>query len=231
MSAKRDRGWLALSMARRPKTAILLCQSSDSWPVVRFVWRIDAPRTRQPTVRGSINIIIISITINIIIMMRQTAMAVPLLVVLAAAAALLSKRSHAFAPALSLPTDRVVMAESATALPAYATNSRSNSSNKQASSSSNNNNNEKASFWLKDFCIASGEIIDPYAVLKVPRKADGGAIRKSYIEQSRRYHPDGARHRKFLPGSCNSIEEVREQWERIKLAYEILYVLLRRFSF
>lgn len=163
-------------------------------------------------------------------MMRQTATMVVSLLVVLTAAALLSKRSHAFVPVISLPTDRVVMAESATALPAYATNSRSNgnSSSKQASSSSstNNNNNEKASFWLKDFSIASGEIIDPYAVLKVPRKADGGAIRKSYIEQSRRYHPDGARHRKFLPGSCNSIEEVREQWERIKLAYEILYVLL-----
>jgi hypothetical protein len=210
------------------KTAILLCQS-DSWSVVRFVWRISAPRTRQPTERVSINIII-SITTITIIMMRQTARAVSLLVVLAAAA-LLSKRSHAFAPVISLSTDRVVMAESATALPAYATNSRSSSNNKQASTNNNNNNNEKASFWLKDFSIASGEIIDPYAVLKVPRKADSGAIRKSYIEQSRRYHPDGARHRKFLPGSCNSIEEVREQWERIKLAYEILYVLLLQYSF
>ena len=137
--------------------------------------------------------------------------------------------SNAFAPktlgsSLSYLSNRVTLATDesivvVTALSAYATDRTSRSR-------SSNNNHEKTSFWLKDFSIASGEIIDPYAVLKVPRKADGGAIRKSYIEQSRRYHPDGARHRKFLPGSCNSIEEVREQWERIKLAYEILYVLL-----
>lgn len=142
-----------------------------------------------------------------------------------------SERTNAFSPLGSLPKHNnnrvaVVVERATTALLAYATG-RSNSSKQTSSSSSRtNNNNEKVSFWLKDFSIASGEIIDPYAVLKVPRKADGGTIRKSYIEQSRRYHPDGARHRKFLPGSCNSIEEVRDQWERIKLAYEILYVLV-----
>jgi DnaJ-domain-containing protein 1 len=139
-------------------------------------------------------------------------------------ASLLSERSEGFTPQRSLAKRNQQSQPSRTtrgtmALPAYATTGR-----KQTTTDNNDNSNEKTSFWLKDFSIASGEVIDPYAVLKVARKADGSLIRQSYIEQSRRYHPDGARHRKLLPGSCNSIEEVRDQWERIKLAYEILYV-------
>ncbi|CAB9515441.1 expressed unknown protein [Seminavis robusta] len=39
---------------------------------------------------------------------------------------------------------------------------------------------------------------------------------------SKRYHPDAARQRDILPGSCNNDDEVREEWERIKFSYEIL---------
>jgi DnaJ-class molecular chaperone len=78
------------------------------------------------------------------------------------------------------------------------------------------------SFLLQEFSIASGEVINPYDILKVSRKATREQVRDSYIALSRRYHPDGYRHRKILPGSCNNLDEVRDQWERIKLAYEIL---------
>ena len=78
------------------------------------------------------------------------------------------------------------------------------------------------SFLLQEFSVASGEVINPYEVLKVSRKATREEIRASYLTQSRRYHPDGHRHRKILPGSCNNIDDVRDQWERIKLSYEIL---------
>jgi DnaJ-class molecular chaperone len=78
------------------------------------------------------------------------------------------------------------------------------------------------SFLLQEFSVASGEVINPYDVLKVSRKATREEIRASYLTQSRRYHPDGNRHRTILPGSCNNIDDVRDQWERIKLSYEIL---------
>ena len=81
-------------------------------------------------------------------------------------------------------------------------------------------------FLLQEFSIASGEIINPYDILKVSRKATRDEIRASYIKQSRRYHPDAFRNGKgnnnILPGSCNNLDDVRDQWERIKLSYEIL---------
>lgn len=77
-------------------------------------------------------------------------------------------------------------------------------------------------FLLTEFKTASGEIINPYKVLKVARTSTREQIRKAYIDLSRRYHPDGMRHREILPGSCNNLDDVREQWERIKLSYEIL---------
>jgi DnaJ-class molecular chaperone len=81
----------------------------------------------------------------------------------------------------------------------------------------------KPSFLLKDFCVASGEVINPYRILKVPRKATRDEIRAAYVTLSRRYHPDGFRQRThILPGACNNVDEVRDQWERIKLSYEIL---------
>ena len=81
-------------------------------------------------------------------------------------------------------------------------------------------------FLLQEFSIASGEVINPYEILKVSRKATREEIRASYIKQSRRYHPDAYRNGKgnnnILPGSCNNLDDVRDQWERIKLSYEIL---------
>lgn len=81
----------------------------------------------------------------------------------------------------------------------------------------------ETSSLLQEFCVASGEVINPYNVLKVSRQATREEIRSSYVTLSRRYHPDGFRQRtNILPGACNNVEEVRDQWERIKLAYEIL---------
>lgn len=75
---------------------------------------------------------------------------------------------------------------------------------------------------LKHFASASGEILNPYQVLDVPREADRKEIRQAYMKLSRKYHPDGLRHRSILPGSCNNEEEVMEEWERISLSYSIL---------
>ena len=75
---------------------------------------------------------------------------------------------------------------------------------------------------LQEFSIASGEIINPYEVLKVPRHAERPEVRAHYIQLSRRFHPDAMRRDGILPGRCNNLTEVRDEWERIKLAYEIL---------
>lgn len=77
---------------------------------------------------------------------------------------------------------------------------------------------------LDDFRIAGGEVVNPYRVLKVSRNADRMEIKSAYRTLSRKYHPDGILQRNddILPGRCNSMDDVREEWERIKLSYEIL---------
>jgi DnaJ-class molecular chaperone len=81
---------------------------------------------------------------------------------------------------------------------------------------------KKDSFLLDDFRLSNGDLLDPYKTLKVPRTAPRSEIKKSYYTLSRRYHPDGVRHRTILPGSCNNLDEVRDEWERIRWSYEIL---------
>lgn len=81
---------------------------------------------------------------------------------------------------------------------------------------------EIPSYLLEDFMTAQGEVLNPYKVLKVKRDCARQDIKKAYRDLSRRYHPDGMRHRDILPGSCNNLDEVRDHWERIKLSYEIL---------
>lgn len=81
---------------------------------------------------------------------------------------------------------------------------------------------QEESFLLQEFKTHTGEVVNPYAVLKISRSADIAEIKASYRALSRRYHPDVMRHKDILPGRCNNMEEVRDEWERIKLSYEIL---------
>ena len=55
-------------------------------------------------------------------------------------------------------------------------------------------------FLLEEFSTHSGEVVNPYDILKVSRDAERSEIRKAYITLSKRYHPDGYRHRDILPG-------------------------------
>ena len=77
---------------------------------------------------------------------------------------------------------------------------------------------------LDDFRVAGGEVVNPYRVLNVSRNADRREIKSAYRMLSRKYHPDGILQRNdgILPGRCNNMDDVREEWERIKLSYEIL---------
>lgn len=77
-------------------------------------------------------------------------------------------------------------------------------------------------YWLDEFKAPTGEILNPYKVLKVKRDATMSQIKNAYRDQSRRYHPDTQRYKDMLPGSCNNLDDVRDEWERIKLSYEIL---------
>lgn len=79
---------------------------------------------------------------------------------------------------------------------------------------------------MDEFSTADGEIINPYKILKVSRSAQRQEIRQAYLRLSKKYHPDAVsqiiKNKGVLPGKCNSIEETRNEWERIKLSYEIL---------
>lgn len=101
----------------------------------------------------------------------------------------------------------------------------SSESNNDSKSQKGRRRKSKPDQLLSDFATASGEIVNPYQVLKVPRTAERAQIKDAYRTLSRKYHPDGFMQRKdngILPGSCNNLEDVREEWEKIKLSYEIL---------
>jgi len=75
---------------------------------------------------------------------------------------------------------------------------------------------------MDDFKTADGAIVNPYNILKLDRSASRTEIRESYRKLSKKYHPDAVRYRTIMPGNCDTLDEVRDQWERIKLSYEIL---------
>jgi hypothetical protein len=79
---------------------------------------------------------------------------------------------------------------------------------------------------MDEFSTADGEIVNPYKILKVSRTADRQEIRQAYLRLSKKYHPDAVaqtiKNSGILPGKCNSVQETRLEWERVKLSYEIL---------
>ena len=56
-------------------------------------------------------------------------------------------------------------------------------------------------FLLQEFRTHSGEVLNPYLVLKVSRTATITEIKDAYRALSKRYHPDIMRHKDILPGS------------------------------
>ena len=91
-----------------------------------------------------------------------------------------------------------------------------------SSSSTSHHATREKNFLMEEFCTADGDIINPYSTLKVDRHATRTEIRHSYRELSKKYHPDAVRFREIMPGKCDTLDEVRDEWERIKLSYEIL---------
>mmetsp|Transcript_13152 Transcript_13152/g.26733 ORF Transcript_13152/g.26733 Transcript_13152/m.26733 type:complete len:360 (-) Transcript_13152:2224-3303(-) len=80
----------------------------------------------------------------------------------------------------------------------------------------------EASRFLADFRTANGEIIDPYRALRLPRSATLDDIKTRYRKLSRKLHPDAVSKSRILPGQCQNLDEVREEWEKVKFSYEIL---------
>lgn len=60
--------------------------------------------------------------------------------------------------------------------------------------------NDSGNFLLEEFCIHTGEIVDPYKTLKVSRDSQRKEVRQAYLALSKRYHPDAVRHKNILPG-------------------------------
>lgn len=81
---------------------------------------------------------------------------------------------------------------------------------------------QETSFLLEEFTTYTGEVVQPYFMLGVGREAEKIDVRRAYIEKSKLYHPDAVRHSASLPSDCSSVDDVRDQWERIKFSYEIL---------
>ena len=75
---------------------------------------------------------------------------------------------------------------------------------------------------FNQFQTSKGEILHPYKTLEVSRTATREEIKKAYYKLSRKYHPDSLHHRSILPGGCNTLQDVEDHWERIKLSHEIL---------
>ncbi|KAL7547478.1 hypothetical protein ACHAWF_010773 [Thalassiosira exigua] len=80
----------------------------------------------------------------------------------------------------------------------------------------------EVSRYLTDFTTADGAVVDPYKTLRVSRDATLVEIKGSYRRLSRKLHPDMVAQRDVLPGRCANLEEVRDEWERVKLSYEVL---------
>ncbi len=80
----------------------------------------------------------------------------------------------------------------------------------------------ETSRFLAEFRTANGEIIDPYRALKLPRSATLDQIKTRYRKLSRKLHPDAVSKSRVLPGKCSNLDEVREEWEKVKFSYEIL---------
>lgn len=72
-------------------------------------------------------------------------------------------------------------------------------------------NSHNVHFLMQEFCLHSGEVLNPYETLQVPRTAVRSDIRQAYISKSKIFHPDQVRHASRFP----------EQW----------YVLARRLAF
>jgi len=80
----------------------------------------------------------------------------------------------------------------------------------------------EVSRFLTDFRTADGNVVDPYKMLRLSRDATAPQIKQSYRRLSRKLHPDMVAQNEVLPGRCTNLEEVREEWERVKFSYEIL---------
>lgn len=80
----------------------------------------------------------------------------------------------------------------------------------------------EVSRYLTEFRTADGKVVDPYKLLQVKRNCSQADIKQSYRRLSKKLHPDMVARAEILPGRCTNLDEVRDEWERVKFSYEIL---------
>ncbi|KAL3781824.1 hypothetical protein HJC23_011133 [Cyclotella cryptica] len=106
--------------------------------------------------------------------------------------------------------------------PLLSTAQDSTSTDREETRAKPKNKAPEVSRFLAEFRTARGTLVDPYKVLKLPRSASAVEIKQSYRKLSRKWHPDAVARKEILPGNCANLEDVREEWEKVKLSYEIL---------
>ena len=63
---------------------------------------------------------------------------------------------------------------------------------------------------------------NPYTLLGLSRDATESDVKQAYRKLSRKYHQDAMINVDVLPGDCDDLDAVRDKWEDIKLAREVL---------
>jgi hypothetical protein len=78
----------------------------------------------------------------------------------------------------------------------------SQSSNDSELQSASNKLSKERRLLLQNFQTSWGEVVDPYTILKVKRKAETKDIKKAYYTLMKKYHPDRVANKNgILPGS------------------------------
>ena len=81
---------------------------------------------------------------------------------------------------------------------------------------------KEKNFLMDEFTTADGYIINPYETLNVHRNSSREGIKIAYRTLCKRYHPDAWNDEMTINGAICNEDELRNEWERIKFAYEIL---------
>ena len=95
-------------------------------------------------------------------------------------------------------------------------------SNRGASKSVSLQGTKEKNFLMDEFTNADGYIINPYEILNVHRNSSREDIKKAYRALSKQFHPDAWSDDMTINGKICNEDELRNEWESIKFAYEIL---------
>ena len=61
------------------------------------------------------------------------------------------------------------------------------------------------------------EGLNPYNTLRLDRGASADDIKKNYRDLSKKFHADSIYQRSVLPGGCTDVDDVRDEWEKVRM--------------